>query len=476
MFVARKPELNKLKKLADKPQSSFLVVYGRRRIGKTETIRHFCHINKIAKFEYSGKVDQSKSQLIKSFVRYIDRLSGKKTKHSVKDWNSAFYLLTDYLNAQDPNKKIFVFFDELPWIDTAKSGFLGELAEFWNNFCSQQQNIILVVCGSAASYMLKNIIHNHGSLHGRITDIMPMQQFDLSACKQMLLAQGCKYSDKTIVDTYMVLGGVAKYLESLDCHLTPAQSIDGLCFQNDGLLKSEYQDLFASLFRDSQVHYRIMNALANKWTGYTQKNLAKLAKVSSPYLKKPLQELLTSGFIGATTKFRQTKRDVIYRASDCFSYFYNKWMKGSNISNWNHTVNTQSYKSWAGFAFENICHMHSQQIKTVLGISGVPTNSHYWQYVAKNPLENGAQIDLILEHCNGSNNIDIIECKYYNEVYSINKNYKQELQNKINVFNQQTKKKYNIRLIFITIHGMVKNEYYNELVSQDICIADIINV
>ncbi len=473
MFIARKQELDNLKHLLEKPKSSFLAVYGRRRIGKTETIRHFCNINKIKKIEYSGKVDQTKAQLIKSFIRYIERISDKKVKEPIKDWNSAFYVLTDYLERQTKHNKIVVFFDELPWIDTAKSGFLGELAEFWNGFCTQRSDIVLIVCGSAASYMHKKVIHNRGSLHGRITDIMPMQQFDLHASKQMLVAQGCKYSDKTIVDTYMILGGVAKYLESIDSRLTLAQSIDKLCFQNEGLLKYEYQDLFASLFNNSQTHYNIMSTLTNKWSGYTQQNLVKLVKISSVNLKKPLQELLASGFISATTKFNQTKRDVIYRAKDCFSYFYNKWMKDKSTTNWNHTVNSQSYKSWAGFAFENICHMHSEQIKKVLGISGVPTKSHYWQYTAKDSNEKGAQIDLLLEHTNGSKCIDIIECKYYNDAYIITKSYRQELLNKINIFNQQTKYKYNIRLIFITVHGMKKNEYYHELVSQDICIGDM---
>lgn len=476
MFIARELESHKFQALIDKPKSSFLSVYGRRRIGKTAFIRHFCERHSLTKIEFSGKVDQNKGLLIKAFVRYMQRLTGNKIPHPINDWNAAFYLLTDYIESLSlkDDEKIVVFFDELPWIDTAKSGFLGELAEFWNRFCSMRKDIILVVCGSAASYMLKKVIHNRGSLHGRVTDIMPMQQFDLNATKQLLVAQGCRFSDKSIVDTYLVFGGVAKYLESINYQSTLTQNIENLCFKNDGLLQYEYEDIFASLFNDSQVHYRIMNILSTKWKGYVKNDLAKLVKVSNVYIKKPLDELLASGFVSATTKFNQTKREMIYRATDCFSYFYNKWMKDKKISNWSHTFNTQSYKSWSGFAFENICHQHSEHIKAALGIFGVPTKSHYWQYVSKEKGEKGAQIDLLLEHTNGSKNIDIIECKYYNDVYVLNKNDVDNIKNKINTFNKQTKNKHNIRIIYITPFGMEKNEYYNEIVSLDITITDLI--
>ena len=475
MFVARERELKKLTSLLTRKKSSFLAIYGRRRVGKTETVRYFCEQNNIKRIEFAGRVDQNRTQQLKAFESKLKRVYGAKGEESIKDWNDAFYLLISYLETFNKKEKIVVFLDELPWMDTAKSGFLGELANFWNDFCSQRSNIILIVCGSAASYMMKKVIHNRGALHGRLTDIMPMQQFDLNATKKMLEIQGCKYSDKSIVDTYMVLGGVAKYLESLDCSLTQTQSIESLCFKKDALLKYEYEALFSSLFNDSKTHYAVMDALSSKWTGHTQKELALLGGVSATYIKKPLEELLSSGFITATTKFKQNKREILYRATDSFSYFHNKWMSGKN-KNWNSIVNSQSYRSWAGFAFENICHMHSEHIKKLLGISGVETQSHYWNYVADKKSQRGVQIDMMLEHTNGSNNIDIIECKYYNQEFTITKAYRDELVRKIEVFNEQTKFRYTIRLIFISSFGVVKNEYYNEMVNVDICLSDIIGV
>lgn len=471
MFVARENELARLTALLEREKSSFMAIYGRRRIGKTELVRHFCTLNEIQKIEFSGKVDHSRKQQIKSFVSKIKRRY--ETNRKIDDWNDAFLLLTEYIETLDKNKKIVVFLDELPWLDTAKSGFIGELSDFWNDFCSQRTNIILIVCGSAASYMLKKVIHNKGSLHGRLTDILLMKQFDLLATKKMLLSQGCRYSDKSIVDTYMALGGVAKYIESINCNITSIQSIEDLCFKEDGLLKHEYEELFSSLFKSSKSHYEVMNQLSSKWTGYTQKELSKVTKISSSYLKVPLQELLASGFISKTTKFNQEKRDTLYRATDCFSYFHHKWMS-ENQKSWNRTISTQSYKSWAGYAFENICHMHIPHIKHLLGISGIETQTHYWSYVPKDNSQKGSQIDMLIEHTNGSNNIDIIECKYYKEPFTITKSYKEDLIRKIEVFNKQTKYKYNIRLIFISSFGVERNEYYNEIVNFDIKISDIL--
>jgi AAA+ ATPase superfamily predicted ATPase len=183
-------------------KSSFLAIYGRRRVGKTEIVRYFCEQNSIRKVEFAGRVDQNRTQQIKAFESKLKKVYGAQGEETIKDWNDAFYLLMSYLETFNKKEKIVVFLDELPWMDTAKSGFLGELADFWNDFCSQRSNILLIVCGSAASYMMKKVIHNRGALHGRLTDIMPMQQFDLNATKKMLEVQGCKYSDKSIVDTW----------------------------------------------------------------------------------------------------------------------------------------------------------------------------------------------------------------------------------------------------------------------------------
>lgn len=471
MFIGREKELKELANTINLATSSFIAVYGRRRIGKTEMIRQFCKINNLFSLEFTGKRGARKQNQIASFLTIVAKRF-QLPKQQAKEWLEAFEILQEQLDTmQDGNRKV-IFVDELPWFDSSKSGFLDELAYFWNNYLSKRDDIILIVCGSAASYMLKKVIHNIGPLHGRLTQIIPLKQFDLKQTKELLKAKGCNYSDKAIADIYMVFGGVAKYLTALSSDKTPVQNIDAICFSENGLLRNEYKDLFSSLFNNAKSHYIIMNQLSLKWSGYTQKELSQKVGISEGSIKEPLEELLASGFISKTTKFGQIKREVIYRTTDCFSYFYQKWLKDAKINDFVALSTTQGFKIWSGFAFENLCHVHIDVIKARLGIAGVPTQTHYWSYKSDD-IAKGAQIDMLLEHTNGSKNIDIIECKYYNGLFSITKEYKEELQNKMNIFNEQTKNKYNIRLIMITSQGLEKNQYASDIVNVSITLSEL---
>lgn len=469
MFIGRNNELKILTSLLEHNKPHFVAVYGRRRIGKTEMIRHFYQTSSLFSIEFTGKKGASKQNQIASFLR-VNKATFHTPKLQAKEWAEAFDILKECIEGMSEENKKVIFIDELPWLDSAKSGFLDELSYFWNNFLSKRVDIILIVCGSAASYMLKKVIHNRGPLHGRITQIIALEAFEIREVKAFLEAKGCRYSDKSIAQLYMMIGGVAKYIDAISCELTVTQNIDALIFSQNALLKNEYKELFTSLFNSAKTHYEIMNTLISKWSGFTQKELSEKIKISQTGIKEPLGELVSSGFVTQIQKFGQTKRDIIYRATDPFSYFYNKWLKEPKTMDFNAIATSSNYQIWAGFAFENICHLHVEKIKHALGISGVPTQTHYWSYVPQDSAEQGAQIDLLLEHTNGSKNIDIIECKYYNSEFTINKSYYNELKRKIAVFDEQTKHRYNIRLIFLTTHGAIKNEYYNEIVQKQLTI------
>jgi len=474
MFVSREEHLGRMDEIVEKHDSSFVAIYGRRRVGKTLFVRHFCKINNHFFIEFTGKREVDKKLQIASFVDVVRRKFSLKKRKKLKEWEEAFSLLRDCIEPLDEKEKKIIFLDELPWLDSWKSGFLEELAYFWNNFLSTREDIILIVCGSAASYMLKKVIHNKGPLHGRVTDIIKIEQFDMMATKELFVKQGCNYSDKSIIELYMVFGGVAKYLRAVSCKKTPHENIQNLCFSKTGILHHEYNELFASLFSNAKSHYLLMNKLATHWKGYTQSELAKLLKVTSGSIHNPLNELYASSFVSKTTKFGQTKREIIYRATDCFSYFHHKWIEPDRAIDWTIESRSQSFRAWAGFAFENICHLHIDGIKEVLRIGAVPTQAHYWNYVAKNSDEVGTQIDMLIEHTNGSKNIDIIECKYYEGIFVIDKAYRDKLVTKMVVFNEQTDFKYNVRLIFITVNGVKKNSYYNEIVSEDILFSALL--
>jgi DNA-binding PadR family transcriptional regulator len=365
-----------------------------------------------------------------------------------------------------------IFLDEFPWLDTHKSNFLSAFSEFWNDFCTRRDDIILIVCGSATAYMVNKIIKNKKTLHGRVTHKLHIFPFKLGTTKKFLESKNCNYSDKSIIDIFIVLGGVAKYLEDLDCKKHQLENINYQCFSRNGLLVNEYDELYHSLFQNADWHYKVMSLLSFKWSGYIQKEITKELKASPSMMNKVLEELELSGFISSMTMFGKTTREKVYRATDPFSYFYNKWMKEHKNIQWKDIALSQSYKVWSGFAFENVCHIHSDEIKHLLGVWGVNTQTHYWSYKG----EKGAQIDMLLEYTDGSKNIDIIECKYYDDKFTISKKYYHELREKISIFNEKTKHRYNIRLVFVTLFGVSRNEYYNELVYKDILFSEIMSV
>ena len=222
---------------------------------------------------------------------------------------------------------------KLPWMDTQRSGLLSEMGVFWNTYCSRRPNIMLIVCGSAASYMLKKVIRNKGPLHGRLIRKLPMEQFDLYDTKRFLNSQGCDhYSHKAIINIYMALGGIAKYLKAVDKSMTPQQAIHDICFSKHALLKDEYSELYRSLFRNPQHHYNIMTTLTSRWSGLTKSSLAAKLGVSNGHITKILEELTASGFITEYQKFGNLSRKNTYVATDFFSYFHNRWMTGTNKS------------------------------------------------------------------------------------------------------------------------------------------------
>ncbi|MCG8613859.1 MAG: MarR family transcriptional regulator, partial [Pseudomonadales bacterium] len=231
----------------------------------------------------------------------------------------------------------------------------------------------------------------------------------------------------------------------------------------NALLKDEYQTLYHSLFKDAKAHYAIMNLLANRWQGLTQEDLSTKTGLSRAYITRALDELSASGFVQIKRLFGNKKRKALYVGADMFSYFHHKWIAERSIKDWTKTAFTQTYHSWSGFAFEKVCHLHIDQIKRALGISGIPTSTHYWSLSQDDKSDRGTQIDLLIKHENGSRDVELVECKYYEEEFVISKSYKQELQQKRAIFNESTGNKYNVRIVLCTAEGVARNEHFDEL-------------
>lgn len=471
MIVAgREDEIKILQNLLNKKGSEFLAVYGRRRIGKTYLIRQV--YEKSIVFEASGLHGKEMAQQLESFWLALLDVNTTEKPTIPKTWLQAFSLLKIHLNDLETKKKKVVFLDEIAWFETPKSGFLAALDNFWNSYCSKRNDIILVICGSAASWIIDKVINNKGGLHNRITAHIQLMPFTLKETKQFLELSNVKLTLKDLATLYMSVGGVPFYLKDIKSGQSVSQILDELFFKPQALLKNEFGNLYASLFKNSDLHISIIKALATKSKGLTRKELLVDTKLTSGGgFSKLLDELVACGFIKIIYPINKTKEDFLYRLVDEYSIFYFKFLQNNKVnSSWLQISNTQSYKTWCGYAFENLSFKHILNIKKALGINGIISNEYSWIDKGNTP-EKGAQIDFIIDR--NDNCITILELKFYDTVFEITKNYAEELQHKVTLFKKKTKTNKNVFITMLTANGVKNNEYYLSVITNELNLSDL---
>lgn len=466
MIIAREKELEILKKHLRSKKAEFLAIYGRRRIGKTFLIHEFLK-NEGIYFEITGSNKASKKEQLKNFNREL-RVLFPETE-TIEDWPDAFDILLKKIKTIDSNKKFIFFIDELPWFASPKSGFLSALDYSWNRHLSRLPNVLLIVCGSAAHWIIKKIINDKGGLHNRLSEWIRLEPFTLRETENYLAEQGIKYKRKQLVELYMAFGGVAKYLTSLPMGKSVVQIINEYCFTPSGYLFSEFSKLYESLFDFSEKHMSVVRALAKKQHGLTQSDLLKAAGLQPGGSSTTvLEELEESGFIMSMHAFGKQQKEKIFRLIDEYSLFYLTWIdaiKGNILKNfapeyWNKKYKTPAWHTWAGHAFENICLKHSRKIKKALGISGITASESHWQYVPKKESEErGAEVDLVIDRAD--NCINLCEIKFCEEEFEITRDYAKALERKKSVFQKITGTKKTIFLTMITPVGLKENNYSN---------------
>jgi AAA+ ATPase superfamily predicted ATPase len=495
MIIGRKKEIEILNSICEESKSSFVSIYGRRRIGKTYLVDQFfkSHRKEALFFDYTGAYQLSNDSQIKNFLNQINLWFKQESQKEITCWNDAFNYLTivleDEAKALKENQKIVIFIDEVQWIDpSGKNEFLGSLGYFWNSYCEKKGNVILIICGSNASWINNKIFQDSdGPFNRRTTKTIPMLPFNLQETKEYLQKEkNFLVDDKTVIDTYMVFGGVAKYLSYLDNTKTIAQNIDELFFNINGELYGEYEIVFRSLFRDRfKMHKSIMDLLISKRSGFnTSEIVAQSDFQMGSKLKTVLVELEQCGFIQSIAKFND-ERDTRYIASDPFSIFYNKWIEPYSKNkiakfskgHWSEIQKTTSYSIWAGFSFETICLINIDLYLKARGTNGVYKNHYYWQFSSKNNDEKGAQIDFVVEY--GQGLYDIVECKYYNDEYALTQNDVINIKNKLEKFITHGIKKiskYELKLVFVSSYGLKMNQYYNRLnITSSIQMEELLN-
>lgn len=462
---ARSEEQADLRRLYHSGKAEFVVVYGRRRVGKTHLVRElfsdeltFYHT---ALSPTDIEPQRLNEQQLQNFCATLSRC-GMEWEQFPRNWIDAFEILIDFLEQQPKNKRLVVFLDELPWLDTPRSGFLSAFEHFWNGWGAGKKNLMLIVCGSATSWVTDKIINNHGGLYGRTTYEIHLSPFTLKETEEYLLSQNILFDRYDILQTYMVFGGIPYYLNYLEPGMSLAQCIDKLFFRKNGRLRFEMENMYRSIFIDADKYIKLVRLLAKRREGFSRKQIIESSQnlSSGGGLSDMLRVLEQSDFITSYTNYQHSAREVYYRLNDMFSLFYMRFVETADSQQtfWQDNQQSPSLNAWRGYAFEQICFMHQQQLKQALGIAGVSTRICPWK--SKND-EHGAQIDMLI--IRSDRIINLCEIKYSINTFTIDKQYDELLRNKMQVFIDETKCKYSVHLTMITTYGISQNIYANHV-------------
>lgn len=470
MLIGRIKEQNELLEAYRAAESKFIVVYGRRRVGKTYLVRQTFkdHIS----FAHSGQANAKLNEQLFGWCASL-KDAGMEVNKLPKSWLEAFELLKEHIRKSKAKKKV-IFIDELPWLDTPKSRFVNALEFFWNGWASGRDDVLLIVCGSATSWIVNKIFKNHGGLHNRVTNQIYLKPFTLNECEEYSHSLNLSYSRLDVLEGYMVMGGIPYYWSLLEPGYSMAQNIDRLFFADKGKLRYEFNELYHSLFRNPENYITIVQILGKNNAGLTRDELIDKSKIENGgNLSKQLEDLEHCGFIQYLNTPSNKKYRGVYKLIDNFTLFYLKYMRENSTNDesfWTNNYNSSVRLSWVGIAFERVCFQHIRQIKEALQIGGVLSNVYSLNIKAANSNGRGAQIDMIIDR--NDNTINLCEMKFSNKPFTIDKEYQRNLLNKIESVQEYSNNKKTIILTMITIYGIEKNGYWN-IVQKEVTIDDL---
>ena len=472
MLVGRSYQKQIIDEIMKDNRSSFVAITGRRRVGKTFLVEETMG-GQIA-FRVTGIQDAPLKMQLANFAKKVFEHANTPFDLVPNNWQEAFALLRQYLQTLSKNKKRVLFFDELPWMNTHKSGFIQLFAHFWNDYLSKEKHFVLVICGSATSWIYKNIQNDKGGFHNRITHRLHLEPFTLGETQAFLASKNFKWTPNAIAELYMILGGIPFYLDRLKKGESVAANIDRLFFGKEAVLANEYDNLYKALFENPHNHEAVVEALAGAQSGMNREELMLASKVQNGGpINRTLDDLVTCGFVSIDNPLGKIRRGSIYRLNDEFSYFYHKFLshrKASTQKSWLQFSQSQAYKIWSGYAFENLCKKHVQAILKKLGISGIYTETAAYRKTG-NSDSKGFQIDLIIDRNDKA--INLCECKYLATPMSIDKKYAQWLMERKSLFIQESGTNKLVFTTLITNLPIIENQYCHDVVDVALTVGDL---
>jgi hypothetical protein len=387
--------------------------------------------------------------------------TGARSGAAPASWFEAFGMLARVMEQLPRRKrKRVVFIDELPWLASQRSGFLPAFEHFWNTWASRRSDLIVVVCGSAASWMVKHLLHARGGLHNRVTRHLRLEPFSLAETRGFLEARRVALDDYQILELYMALGGIPHYLKEIERGESAAQCIDRVCFSKTGLLGREFRHVYASLFDEAERHELVVRALAKRRGGLTRKELlATTGMKSGGWTTEVIEELEASGFVMRTPQFGRDKKDAVYRLADEHSLFHLYWIenhRGRSEGAWQRIRGSPAWRAWSGYSFEGVCLKHAGRLRAALGIGGVQTEESTWRHRSGDD-DDGAQIDLVIDRKDRC--INLCEMKFCEAEFAIDKAYARSLASKREIFRRLTRTRKSLFTTLVTTHGLAATRH-----------------
>lgn len=461
MIIGRKEEIDNLNRAYNSEHSEFVAVYGRRRIGKTYLIRET--FGDSFTFQYTGIINISNKDQLNEFHANLIRQGLPSDIKAPRTWFEAFHQLENLISKSKQRRKV-IFLDELPWMDAPNSRFIPAFEHFWNGWASARHDVLLIICGSATSWIINKIFRNIGGLYNRVTYRIRLQQFSLAECEELVQSLKLPLSRNMILETYMIMGGVPYYWNKLDPSKSIGQNINDLFLKDSGELRNEFNFIYASMFKSPEKYIKVVEALSGKKSGMTRDEIISKSKLqSNGSLSDILEDLIECGFIRKYCHLDKRLKDAIYQLIDCYTLFYYQFVRNAyNVDDeyWNKLLRTPTYNTWCGLAFERVCLLHSRQIKAALGISGIMANIFSW-HVKGNDVHPGVQIDLLIDR--SDNVINICEMKYAPNGYSMTRAALESINKKVAVLQHYVPARKFISPVLITSNGIIRNKYSEDI-------------
>lgn len=468
-IIGREEELRKLRRCYEADEAQLVIVYGRRRVGKTYLISHAFAGHFALRF--TGAYQQSRAAQLQNFADELRHISDPQLP-TPATWKEAFSMLRTYIESLPADERQVVFIDEMPWLDAPKSEFLPAFEYFWNSWGATRNNLLLIACGSATAWMTENFADNPGGLFNRHATRLYLHPFTLCETEQYLRARHIEWSRYDIVECYMTMGGIPFYLSQLDSARSYSANIDSLFFRQKGELWDEFQHLYRTLFRNSEQYLKVVEALSEKRMGLTRAEIVVATRLpNNGDLTRLLQNLADSDFVRPYHYFGKRRNGMLYQLCDNYTLFYFRFVRdhyGRDEHFWTNTLDNPARRAWAGLAFEMVCKAHVWQLKRKIGIVGVLSEDSVWYSTAEDG--DGAQIDLLIDRRDRV--VNLCEMKFSINPFTIDKAYDLQLRNKLAAFRQETQTRKALHLTMVTTYG-VKRNMYSGLVQSEVCMDDL---